>query len=194
MTWVDLAILGVIAVSALLAFGRGLVREALGIGAWVGAAFVAVHYFEAFRPHVRAWIPDIGIADPVAIGLLFLVSLLVFSLIAGALGQLVRSSVLGGVDRSLGFLFGVLRGIVLVIFAYVVAGLLAPPERWPPEVLDARSLPYIDKGARWMVQKLPPQFQPSLPALPERGAVHAEDLMRTVPSGYALPPPAAAKE
>lgn len=194
MTWVDLAILGVIAVSALLAFGRGLVREALGIGAWVGAAFVALHYFEAFRPRVRVWIPDIGIADPVTIGLLFVASLIVLSLIAGFLGRIVRSSVLGGIDRSLGFLFGILRGIVLVVFAYVLAGLLAPPERWPPEVLDARSLPYIDRGARWMVQKLPPQFQPNLPALPERGAIHAEDLMRTVPSGYALPPSASTRE
>jgi membrane protein required for colicin V production len=194
MTWVDLAILGVIAVSALLAFGRGLVREILGIGAWVGAAFVALHYFEAFRPRVRAWIPDIGIADPVAIGLLFVASLIVLSLVAGAISGVIRGSMLGPVDRSLGLLFGILRGIVLVIFAYVVAGLLAPPERWPPEVLDARSLPYIDRGARWMVEKLPPQFQPNLPALPERAAIHAEDLMRTLPSGYALPSSPSARE
>jgi|UniRef100_A0A8J4HCJ4 membrane protein required for colicin V production len=186
MTWVDLAALGVIAVSALLAFGRGLVREALGIGAWVGAVWLATRYFDLAKPHVRAWIPDTGIADPVAFGLVFLVGLIVFSLLAGVLARVVRTSLLGGLDRTLGLVFGILRGAVLLVFAYIVAGMLLPPERWPPEVLHARSLPYIYDGARWAVGKLPAEFQPRLAAPPETHAARIDDLLRATPTGSAL--------
>jgi membrane protein required for colicin V production len=186
MTWVDLVALGVIAVSALLAFGRGFVREALGIGAWVGAAVLATHYFDLARPRVREWIPDIGIADPVAFALVFLVGLIVFSLIAGTLARVVRTSLLGGLDRTLGLVFGILRGAALLVFAYIVAGMLLPPERWPPPVLAARSLPYILSGAQWTIGKLPAEFRPRLAAPPEQHALGIEDLLRAAPAGYAL--------
>ncbi len=186
MTWVDLAALGVVAVSALLAFGRGFVREALGIGAWVGAAVLAIHYFDLARPRVREWIPDISIADPIAFALVFLVGLIVFSLIAGTLARLVRASLLGGLDRTLGLVFGIVRGAALLVFAYIVAGMLLPPERWPPPVLNARSLPYISSGAQWAIGKLPAEFRSHFAAPPAQHALGIEDLLRAAPAGYAL--------
>jgi membrane protein required for colicin V production len=186
MTWVDLAALGVVAVSALLAFGRGLVREALGIGAWVGAAWLATRYFDLARPRVREWIPDTGIADPVAFALVFLAGLIVFSLIAGTLARVVRTSLLGGLDRTLGLVFGIVRGVALLVFAYIVAAMLLPPERWPPPVLAARSLPYISHGAAWTIDQLPAEFRPRLGVPPAEHALGIEDLLRAAPTGYAL--------
>ncbi|MCA7117895.1 MAG: CvpA family protein [Acidibrevibacterium sp.] len=186
MTWVDLAALGVVAVSALLAFGRGFVREALGIGAWVGAAVLATHYFELARPHVREWIPDIGIADPVAFALVFLAGLIVFSLIAGTLARVVRTSLLGGLDRTLGLVFGIVRGFALLVVAYIIGGMLLPPERWPSPVLAARSLPYISRGAQWAIGELPAEFRPRLALPPAQHALGIEDLLRAAPAGYAL--------
>lgn len=186
MTWVDLAALGVVAVSALLAFGRGFVREALGIGAWVGAVWLATRYYDLARPHVREWIPDTGIADPVAFGLVFLAGLILFSLIAGTLARVVRTSLLGGLDRTLGLVFGIIRGAALLVFAYIIAAMLLPPERWPPPVLAARSLPYISHGAQWAIGELPAEFRPRLSPPPEQHALGIEDLLRAVPTGYAL--------
>ena len=138
MNWVDLAVLAVLLVSALLALMRGLVREVLGIGAWVGAGFFAVWAFPMVRDRFRGWVgsPDLG--DPVAFGTLFLVAVIFLSVISGMAGSVVRMSLLGGIDRTLGVVFGLLRGAALVAFAYIAVGMAVPVDNWPPVVLEAR--------------------------------------------------------
>ena len=80
MNWVDLTIIGVIAISALLAFMRGLVREVLSIGSWIGAGFFAVWAFPFVQDRFRSWLVNPDIADPAAFGAMFVLALLVLSL------------------------------------------------------------------------------------------------------------------
>jgi len=76
----------------------------------------------------------------------------------------VQRSMLGGVDRAMGFVFGVARGAFIVVLAYIIGGLAMPAaERWPEPVRQARSLPLAADGARWLVDQLPPDFRPQLP-------------------------------
>ena len=82
MTWVDAVVLAVLALSALLAFSRGLVREVLSLGAWVGAIFAAVWALPRVRPQVHQWIGESPWVDPVAFALVFIVSLIVLSIVA----------------------------------------------------------------------------------------------------------------
>ena len=82
MTWVDLAVIGVLAVSALLAFMRGFVREVLGVGAWVAAVFVAIWAFPFARPRFREWLGAPDLVDPVTFAAVFVVTLLVLLLIS----------------------------------------------------------------------------------------------------------------
>ena len=138
MNWVDLAVLAVIVISALLGLMRGFVREALGLAAWVAAAYAAVAGYHAAQPIVLGWVRDPNLADPLAFGGVFLIVLIVLSIIAHVIGSVVRGSLLGGLDRSLGAVFGVARGAILVIAAYIVAGMVLPIDRWPPVVLAAR--------------------------------------------------------
>jgi membrane protein required for colicin V production len=201
MTWVDFAVLGVLLVSALLAFLRGFVREILGIAAWIGAAWLAMGTFHSLEPPVRRFIPDVAIADPVAFGAIFLVALIVFSLIAGLLGRLARLSALGGLDRSLGIVFGLLRGAALVIAAYIAGGLVTTVDHWPQPVLQARVLPLTYEGARWVRGELPAAYRPAKPEKPpDFGPESAAALMHALPQGYALwrhtgsPPTAGAQE
>ena len=77
MTWVDLAVFGFILISGLLAFARGLVREVLGIGAWVGAFAAAFFALPATRGIVRGWLPSPEWIDPVSFIIVFLVALIV---------------------------------------------------------------------------------------------------------------------
>ena len=135
MTWVDLAVLGVLAISALLAFIRGFAREVLGIGAWVGAILAAVWAFPYARPHVRNWLGAPDLVDPVTFGAVFIVVLLILLVISSWIGSLVRRSVLGGLDRTLGLVFGLVRGAAVVVIAYIAAGTLVPVDRWPEPVL-----------------------------------------------------------
>ena len=191
MTWVDLVVLGVLAVSALLAFMRGFVREVLGIGAWVAAVLVAIWAFPYARPQFREWLGTPDLVDPVTFAVVFIVTLLVLLLICHWIGALVRGSVLGGVDRTLGLVFGLVRGAALVVFAYIAAGLVVPVDRWPDPVLHARSLPVAYAGAAWAAAQLPPDYRPKLQPPPAGRQTTAEDLLRATPVGRATNRPLA---
>ena len=186
MNWVDLTILGVVAISALLAFMRGLVREVLSIGSWIGAGFFAVWAFPFVQDRFRGWLVNPDIADPAGFGAMFVLALLVLSIVAGMVGSVVRGSVLGGVDRTLGMAFGVARGMALVIFAYIAAGLIVSAEKWPDPVTQARAMPYAYEGAHWAVGFLPENYRPQISAPPGGKPTRAEDLMHVAPQGRAL--------
>ena len=187
MNAVDLAVLGVLAVSALVGLLRGMVREVLGVGAWAVAALVASPYgvFPAVAPFARAHITEPTVADAVAFGVVFIVVLGVLLLLVGWAASRVRTSALGGLDRTLGVLFGAARGIVLLAAAYIVMGLAVTTEQWPAPLLEARSLPLIHAGAERLASALPAPYRPSVIALPAGRVTRAEDLLRATPSGRA---------
>jgi len=185
MTSVDLAVLGVMILSGLLALSRGLVREVLSIGAWVGAVVVALTFLPALRPFLGPYVPSPEWTDPTGYILLFLVSLILLSLVAKAIGGAVRSSAVGGIDRTLGLVFGLARGAVLAIAVYIVACMAIPPDRWPAPVLESRSLPYIYSGAAWVVRHIPQEYRPQVPPPPSRQTA-LERILNTSPTGRAI--------
>jgi membrane protein required for colicin V production len=188
MTWVDFAVLGVIAVSALLAFMRGLVREVLGIGAWVGAGVAAAWALPLVRPQFHQWMGTSPWADPVAFVAVFVVALIVLILVAHAIGRLVRRSALGGLDRTLGLVFGLVRGAALVILAYIFVGLVKPVDQWPEAVLQARSIGLVYDGAKWAADHVPPGSFHAPPVYPPPAGrkTTAEALLHATPQGSAL--------
>jgi membrane protein required for colicin V production len=186
MTWVDLVVLAVLAVSALLAFMRGLVREVLGLGAWVGAVTAAFWALPYARPRFQGWFGASPWVDPIAFGTVLLITLVVLLILSRWIGALVRASPIGGVDRSLGLVFGLARGAALVILAYIAAGMVIPLERWPEPVLDARSLYLAYQGAHWVREKLPVEYRPRLYAPPPGRATTAEALLHANPQGRAV--------
>ena len=185
MTWVDLVVLAILAVSALLAFMRGLVREVLGIAAWVGAALVASWALPAARPKAQAWLGTSAWVDPVTFGVLFLVTLILLMLVSRWLSRIVRASPLGGVDRSLGLVFGLARGAALVVLAYIVTGMVFPIDRWPDPVLHARALQPTYDGARWVWQQLPDRWRPQVYPPPAGRQTTADALLQPAPQGRA---------
>lgn len=126
-TWVDAVVAGVIVLSAILAYSRGLVRELLAIGGWIVAAVVAFIFAPQVEPLVRE-IPVIGefLADScelsviAAFAAVFTVALVVVSIFTPLFASAVQRSALGGIDQGLGFLFGVARGVLLVVVALIV--------------------------------------------------------------------------
>ena len=194
MTWVDLAVLGILAVSALLAFMRGLVREILGIGAWIGAAAAAVEGLPMARQFVRGWMSSPEWVDPISFAAVFLISLVILSLVARAISRQVRGSALGGVDRTLGLLYGLARGAAVVIVAYVMAGMAVSVDHWPDPVLEARVLTPTYLGAKWVVQQLPDEYRPRLYAPPAGRQTTADALMQATPQGTATGRPPARRE
>ncbi|WP_379649957.1 CvpA family protein [Teichococcus aestuarii] len=179
MTWVDGIVLAVLALSALIAFFRGLVREVLGVGAWIGAALFAITILPGLRPLAVGYIQPEWLAELIAIGGAFLLALLVLKLLIAWFANRVRDSVLGGLDRALGMVFGLARGAFLVVLAYIVGGLFLPAvDRWPEPVREARTLPVVADAAAALVSRLPPEYRPRLPDLPQRSMPSMDELLR----------------
>ncbi len=154
---VDILVALVMLVSALLAFSRGAVREILGVSAWIGAALVALFAFPHARPYPRQWIastwPDLDLGETLADAgtalVLFIVALIVFTIVNQIISGYVQRSRMGALDRSIGFIFGLLRGAVLVCLAYMLfIWAVKDPDERPPWVDEEKSMPYIQMGAR----------------------------------------------
>ena len=126
-TLIDGIVAAVIILSAILAYSRGFVRESLAILGWIGAAVLAFVFAGAMRPLI-AQIPYVDkiIADNCELGMIagfavvFALALVVFSILTPLFSSVVQRSALGGVDQGMGFLFGVARGVLLVVIAFIV--------------------------------------------------------------------------
>jgi membrane protein required for colicin V production len=126
-TLIDAVVAAVIVLSAILAYSRGLVREAMAILGWIGAAVLAYMFAPQVEPLVKE-LPVVGefLGDSCELSMIaafagvFALCLVVISLFTPLFSSAVQRSVLGGLDQALGFLFGVARGIILVAVAFIV--------------------------------------------------------------------------
>lgn len=131
MTVFDYIVLAGIALSVLLGFWRGVVSEVLALAAWVLAVVLGKLFSPRMAPELARWIPDSGLQYLAAFALIAIVVLLLASVIRLLLSGLLRAVGLGLIDRFLGAIFGLARG-VLVLLAVVAAGGLtaAPKQAW----------------------------------------------------------------
>jgi membrane protein required for colicin V production len=143
----DIVVVIVLLISALLAYARGFVHEVLSVGGWIGAIFATIYGFPYTRPYARSLIPIELIADIVAGVVIFVVTLVLLSFVTRGIAGLVKASALNFLDRSLGFLFGLARGAILVCVAYLLLAWLMPPHEQPGWLQSARSMPLIRQGA-----------------------------------------------
>jgi membrane protein required for colicin V production len=148
ITLADFAIIAAVIISGLLAFFRGFVHEVLAVAGWIGAIFAVIFGLPLVRPLTRQWIADPLVADIAGGTAIFLVTIIMLSLITRSISKQVRGSMLSPIDRSLGFLFGVARGAVLVSLLYIGVEWLLPAEDQPAWIRDAKMLPLIQTGAR----------------------------------------------
>lgn len=155
ITVIDAAVAGVLLLSALLAFARGFVHEVLAVAGWVGAIFAAIYGFPHLQPYARDIIPMKTAADLTAGAIVFLVTLVVLSLLTTAVSKRVQDSALNALDRSLGFLFGLARGAVILCLIYIGIEVLLPKKDHPDWLTEARTLPLIEEGAGWLRTLLP---------------------------------------
>jgi membrane protein required for colicin V production len=151
----DLIVIGVIAVSGLLALVRGFVREVLAIGAWVGAVFATVYLTAPAKPLFHQVIAADWLADIVAPIVIFIVALLLLSALTGLVSSRVRNSGMGPADRALGLVFGVARGFIIVCLAYLAMNYFLPTTSRPAWITEAKSLPLLARGATQMQAMVP---------------------------------------
>lgn len=160
----DLILAGIMIISGLLALMRGFTREVLSLVAW-GAAAVGA-YFALRNPDMVAFAsrylePEI-VAKIALGGGVFLVILIIVSLISVKLSDAVVDSAAGAFDRTLGFIYGLARGLVLVVIAYLFYGWLIPLDKQEEWVKSARSLPVIQAVGAFILDLVPADIRETL--------------------------------
>lgn len=147
MNTIDFIIMAIVLASCLFGLIRGLTRELLSLVTWACALFVSYYFYAEVALGLHAYIRNPVLAATVSFILIFLVALIVFSILSSMIASTVRSSMLGGVDRSLGFLFGVIRGVVVLCLIEIFISLLITRPQQSQMIQNARFTPLIRRGA-----------------------------------------------
>jgi membrane protein required for colicin V production len=154
-SYLDLAVLAIVLVSALLSMLRGFSREVLAIASWVAAAAAAYYFYPTVVPYLAPYIHKEIIAQAVAAAIVFFGTLIVVSLFTVRLSDAILDSKIGPLDRSLGFLFGVARGFLLAVVAFAIFNWLVADKQQPQWVKNAKTRPVLTETADKIVAMLP---------------------------------------
>jgi membrane protein required for colicin V production len=155
ITLLDIILLMVMLISGLLAMIRGFMREILSIGAWGVAAVVTLYSYSRVLPMAKQYFTSDTVAAAVSVGGVFLATLLIVSIITARISDMVLDSRVGALDRTLGFLFGLGRGLVIVVVAFLFFAWLVPDRSQPEWVRSAKSKLVLQNTGQWLMSMLP---------------------------------------
>jgi membrane protein required for colicin V production len=155
ITLLDIILIGVMLVSGLLAMIRGFMREVLSIAAWLIAALVTLYFYNKLLPFAKSYFNNDIIAAAVVVGGTFLLTLLIVSVITVRFSDMVLDSRIGALDRTLGFLFGLARGLIIVVIAFLFFAWLVPDRSQPDWVRSAKSRVVLQGTGDWLMSMLP---------------------------------------
>ncbi len=165
ITYLDAALIAVCFISGLLAMYRGFAREMLSIVSWAVAAAAVLYFVIYHKPFAQDMAAQMGtqvaVAQIVVGAVIFLIVLIVVHLVTARLSDAILDSRIGMIDRVLGFLFGVVRGFVLIVIPYMFYEAFFPnQEQHFPWVREAKTLPYI-KGTGDSIRYILEAYMPS---------------------------------
>jgi membrane protein required for colicin V production len=155
ITLLDIVLLVVMMVSGLLAMIRGFMREVLSIASWGAAALVTLYAYPKLLPQAKQYFTSDLFAGAAVVGGVFLGTLLVVSIFTIKISDMVLDSRVGALDRTLGFLFGLARGLVIVVVAFLFFAWLVPEKSQPTWVKDAKSKVVLKGTGDWLMSMLP---------------------------------------
>jgi len=158
ITLFDGLLIALMLISGVLAMIRGFSREILSVGSWIVAAIAAFYFYPTLSPYVAQYTAELSdsktLADVVAAGIIFVIALIIVSLITMRIADFIVDSRVGALDRTLGFVFGAVRGALLVVVALLFYNWLVPDNQWP-WVANAKSKPVLESIGESIVQLLP---------------------------------------
>ncbi len=155
ITILDLVVLAVMLISGLLALVRGFMREVLSIAAWGAAALVTLYAFQKLLPTAKSYFNNDTVASIVVVAGVFIGTLILVSIITVRISDMILDSRIGALDRTLGFLFGLARGLLIVVVAYQFFIWLVPDKQRPDWVTGAKSRTVLQGTGEWLMALLP---------------------------------------
>jgi membrane protein required for colicin V production len=155
ITLLDIIVLAVMLLSGLLAMIRGFMREILSIAAWGAAALATLYSFNKLLPTAKTYFNNDTIATIAVIAGVFIGTLIVVSIITVRISDMILDSRIGALDRTLGFLFGLARGLLIIVVAFLFFVWLVPEKQQPDWVRSAKSRVVLQGTGDWLMSLLP---------------------------------------
>ena len=155
MTALDGLVIVVILFSAFLAMVRGFSREVLSLASWVIAAIAAVLLYKNLLPFVEAYLSNKTIALIASLAIIFVIVFIIVSIITMKIADVIIDSRIGALDRTVGFIFGVVRGLFIMVIAMLLVNQLIKPEDQAPWLKDAKTKPMLDSMSNKIWDLLP---------------------------------------
>lgn len=155
LTLLDIILLAVMLISAILAMVRGFMREVLSIASWAAAAVLTIYAYPKLLPMAKQYVNHDLAASGIVIGGVFLGTLLIVSVVTIKISDMILDSRVGALDRTLGFLFGLARGLLIVVVAFLFFVWLVPERSQPEWVKNAKSRVVLENTGKAIMSMLP---------------------------------------
>ncbi len=153
ITLFDVVVIAVVLISAVLAMVRGFVREVLAIASWLIAAIATFYLYELLRDVIQPYVENETLATIISVAVIFIVVLVIVTYITMKVADVVIDSRVGSIDRIFGFIFGALRGLLLVVVAYVLFDWFV--EEQPAWIENAETRPLVADLSDRLIEILP---------------------------------------
>jgi membrane protein required for colicin V production len=159
VTIFDGIIIGITLISALLALFRGFVREVFSIGSWVVAAIAAIYLYLPLLPTAEQYIPQPLVAQIAVIASVFLITLIIVSYISAKISDFILDSRAGPLDRTLGFVFGAFRGLLLCVVAMSFISWFVSDAQMPTWIANSKSKPWLEDMGDSLISMFPDKLE-----------------------------------
>lgn len=167
-SYLDLAVILIVLLSALLSMLRGFTREVLAIASWVVAALAAYYFHPLLLPYVARYISKPQVALGVSAAAVFFIALILVSIITVKLSDAILDSKIGALDRSLGFVFGLGRGYLLCVIAFIFFAWLVPAKQFPNWVQNSKTRGWLETTGTSIESMLPDNLDSQISNMLER--------------------------
>lgn len=174
LTAFDVGVGVLVLISAILATARGLTREVLSLATWAGSAAIAIYMWQYHPEIARQYIAEAIVADIATVVVTFIVALIVLHLLTMRIADFVVDSRVGPIDRTLGFAFGVLRGILIAI-VITIFGTWLLPNNLPSWAAQSQSLPHLRNMGQTLISLLPEGLEQQVTDMLQGGTGLADD-------------------
>ena len=161
-------------ISALLATARGLTREVLSLATWAGSAAIAIWMWQYHPEIARGYVAEEVVADVATIVISFIVSLIILHLLTMRIADFVVDSKIGPLDRTLGFVFGAVRGVIIAVVV-VIFGTWLMNNNLPSWAQDSRSLPMLRQFGDGLISALPDDLENQINDILQRSPTVEDD-------------------
>jgi len=174
LTAFDVGVGVLVLISAILATARGLTREVLSLATWAGSAAIAVYMWQYHPEIARQYIAEQLVADIATVMVTFIVALIVLHLLTMRIADFVVDSRIGPIDRTLGFVFGVLRGVLIAIVV-TIFGIWLLGSNLPDWARDSQSLPHLRSMGDTLISMLPEGLEEQVTEILHGGGANLTD-------------------